>query len=881
MAAFDLCVLPGGADLSQAQQKPPGQLRLARVNPTLVESNGTAAKAAQIGLPVISSASGAGPARYDLSVEKWLDFTLQEVAEQVLAKGFDGWVVEGSDPRMREWVRTLRQRHPKRTIVVRDASLFAEEAQHLELGLYLEAPAKDLKAHEATIQKWSEMGAAVLVVTYEADSPSELAARLTTLKALPFETTRDLNGVSLAPLKERTRRILVLYGWDPKRAEKAAMLPIDTMTGELFQTPLEWLGFECDYLNVAQEELPREVSARFAAVLVDAEIQIPGERELAVVEWLATAKAAQIPILFAGSLPFSTDDALSRCKDVFGLEGTLVAMPQASGPKITFRDSQYMASEAKVVPRLNEFHDLRAPADAKVLLSLTAQSDQDTIRYDPVFIASWGGMWLEPYVILRASQDSYLFYADPYKLFEAFLAKAGNRPVPDVTTRDGCRLFYSHIDGDGFASLTDFRGHPFCGEVVRDRILKKYPIPVTVSVVEADITAEAEGVEDDAQAKLANIARSIFAVPNVQVASHSFSHPYQWDPEDPNPGIYTEANMPLKPSVKYPKIDVTREIRGSIEYIKRELAPANKDVELMLWSGNCRPGIAALRMVREMGMENMNGGNTIVSRLYPGIAGIAPRVMAWGDELQINAANQNEFMYANGWTGPFNGGYADVIDTFERTESPRRVKPVNVYYHFYSATCLSSLKALEKVHQWSLDQPLHPVTAREYALIVKDASRTHLYELGANHWLLANAGFSRTFRFPASLGKPDMERCHGVTGWLEHQGEIYLHADGSPRVEVALSSPLAATINHLYLVSSDAEITFSSLSGGDAAFEMSGLVPCKVGFAGLPPKASCTGLINNRPFSLASTEAGHLILDLPANSRVVLRTPRSQHAALH
>lgn len=879
MAAYDICVMPGRADLSQAQPKPAGQLRLARINPLSADTDGLVAKAGASGIAVIASHGEKGVPKLDSQAPQWKDFAMREIAEPVLARGFDGWVVDGTGPQVVNWARALHAAHPDRWVFTGD-----DAVQEAGMGLYVEAPGAEMAAKEGLIRQAAERGTPVLTVSYNVESPDRLAARLSELKAAPFITTADLSGLSLAPLKERSRRVLVLYGWDPKEVEKPDELPIDTMTGELLQTTIEWLGYDCDYLHVVKSPLPQDVAARYAMVLVDAELQVPGQQEVAVAEWLAKAKNAGVPILFTGSVPFSGDDALQIFHDTFGLGGTLAATPLVKNPVITVCDTSVMNFEAKLKARVNEFRDLQAPANARVLFGQSATDGEKQVKFEPVFLAPWGGFWLEPAIVLRASQDSSLFYADPYKMISAVLAQRGTLPAPDVTTRDGCRLFYSHIDGDGFASLTDFRGHPFCGEVVRDRVLKVYPIPVTVSVVEADTTTLAEGVEDEWRKKLEDTARSIFALPNVQVASHSFSHPYQWDPKDPNPGIYTEANMPLKPAAKYPGIDVEREIRGSVNYINRELAPKNKPVELFLWSGNCRPGETALRMLREMGLENMNGGNTIISRLYPGIAGIAPRVMQWGDELQVNAANQNEFMYANGWNGPFYGGYADVIDTFERTESPRRVKPVNVYYHFYSTTCLSAVRALEKVHRWCLDQPLHPVTARDFAMLAKDASRTHVFELGPDHWLLTNAGHLRTFRLPAGLGQPDMERSRGLTGWLAFQGSHYVHTNGAQRVELYLKpaqqEPVQPADTRLFMVSSDAEISFSSLTAWTAAFQVQGLVPCTVELAGMPAKALCNVIINDQPAKFTADERGHLSLSLPPVARVTVDANRSRYALL-
>ena len=684
-------------------------------------------------------------------------------------------------------------------------------------------------------------------------------------------------------LVERSRRVLVLYGWDVKETEKPGMVPADTMTAELLQTPVEWLGYECDYLHLAEAgSLPADIESRCAAIIVDGETQVPTDKEKAVAEWLAKAKQAQVPVMFLGGVPFASDEACRTLREAFGLRGSLMPTPRVHEVSIASA-SELMNFEAKAKPSVQGFHDLQGPEDARVDLALTARDEEDRLlRFTPVFRANWGGMWLEPYVTLRASQDSQLFYVDPWKLMANFLAKLGPLPAPDTTTRDGCRMFYSHIDGDGFASIADLKGHPLCAEVLRDRVLKVFPLPVSVSVVEADMRAWSEGIEDDQQPRIAEAARSIFAMPNVQVASHSFSHPYRWHKDDPNPGEFTEENLPLKARAQYAEISAEREIRGSIDYIQKELCPPGKAVELMLWSGNCRPGEKALRLCREMGIANMNGGDTIVSRLYPGIAGIAPRVTPWGSELQINASNQNEFMYSNGWNGPFYGGYARVIDTFERTESPRRVKPVNVYYHFYSAMNFSALRALEKIYHWCEEQPLHPVTALQFATLTKDAYQTKIYQQGARRWIIENEGHLRSYRLPSELGVPDMKRSKGVSGWNTYQGSLYVHTRGGKSVDLVLTDvlvgPPSGVDAHLHLTSSDAELEFETLLPFEAKFATRGLSAGHVELAGLPSRTNCIITINEQLTRASADEHGHLSLTLPATARVVVDASEGRHA---
>ena len=47
--------------------------------------------------------------------------------------------------------------------------------------------------------------------------------------------------------------------------------------------------------------------------------------------------------------------------------------------------------------------------------------------------------------------------------------------------------------------------------------------------------------------------------------------------------------------------------------------------------------------------------------------------------FQVFAPNQNENVYTNEWRGPFYG-FERVIETFEFTETPRRLKPINIYF---------------------------------------------------------------------------------------------------------------------------------------------------------------------------------------------------------
>jgi hypothetical protein len=54
------------------------------------------------------------------------------------------------------------------------------------------------------------------------------------------------------------------------------------------------------------------------------------------------------------------------------------------------------------------------------------------------------------------------------------------------------------------------------------------------------------------------------------------------------------------------------------------------------------------------------------------------------------------------------------------TDKPYRFKAMNIYYHSYSGTKVASLKALRKVYDYALKQPVLPIHSTDYVLKVLD-----------------------------------------------------------------------------------------------------------------------------------------------------------------
>ena len=675
----------------------------------------------------------------DLRDDGWTALLVDEVAAEAVARGYDGFFLDTLDSVSPEGraaaitlVKRLKALDPTAMIVANRGFELLPALRGVVDGVMAESllgtydfaeqryrgvPPAETAALTARLREAEAAGLQVYVLDYvdphDAARARAVAKRILDLGWNAFVSTPSLRGAVLAPWREVPRRVFSFYGNLASDPADRVKWPAESFTGMRLQAALEWLGYEVDYGKVQADEALPELGEETVAIVLPRLWEMPLSEEARVVDWLIAQVAAGRRLLIFGQLPFGDDSQRRRIMAALGLQGNGQIILPVNGLREVVRDPTVMAG-AEVPGRLlpTEYTDLRAPEGSKVMRAITGTTTNGReVRVDALFGTSWGGMALDPYVLFQRPDFRDFWQFDLFAFLEETIGRV-DAPVPDATTRDGLRMFLSHIDGDGFIDRSEVDVGKFSAEVVRDRILKKYPVPVTVSVIEAEVSVAVKGTDPKLAPQLENIARDIFKLPNVEMASHSYSHPFMWMENDRTASLYEHARLQL--TVPYPHLDLVREIDGSIAYINRELAPPGKQVEVFLWSGNCRPPPAALARVRDLGLLAMNGGDTIISRRAPTLTAVAPRTMPWGDELQVFAPAQNENVYTNDWQGPYFGMFIHVIDTFQRTERPRRLKPVNIYYHFYSGDYRASVRALETVYDWAMEQPLHSVKVSTY-----------------------------------------------------------------------------------------------------------------------------------------------------------------------
>ena len=428
-----------------------------------------------------------------------------------------------------------------------------------------------------------------------------------------------------------------------------------------------------------------------------------------------------------------------------------------------------------------------------------------------------------------SAADRVQWIIDPFRFLELALGHQ-RAPVPDTTTVSGRRLYFSHIDGDGWNNATEVKPYAAQGQpaaqVMLDRLIVPYPdLPVTVGLIAGDVSPA-----DGGMAEGAAIAQAMFALPNVEVASHTHTHPFHWNHfkgysrdreissilatlatrpplEDRSLKVLvdkwraaavpvalagTSATAALKPpSADLPRarphqpFDLGREVQGALD-VSSSLAPAGKKARMYLWSGDCRPFEDVLKATRQAGVRNLNGGDSRFDALYPSKAYVPPLSRMVGSERQIYAVNSNENTYTKGWTGPFDA-FKTLGETLNNTELPRRLKGFNVYYHSFSATKAEGVEAVRINLDKARLAKVAPITASRYAEIAEGFFTTKIVELGRDRWAVKDRGGLDTLRFDAADGLGiDYATSVGVVGDNRHAGALYVTLDP------AVSEPVIA-----------------------------------------------------------------------------------------
>ncbi|MGE4553861.1 MAG: hypothetical protein AB7D57_12170 [Desulfovibrionaceae bacterium] len=579
--------------------------------------------------------------------------------------------------------------------------------------------------------------------------------------------------------------MLVLYDGSENRG------PGDNMVAQGFQLVFDYWGLIPYYREVKQPLPDDALMAETCAIVTTlSENAVPQPRPY--LPWLIRQMEAGKRVMILGFLGASIVDgadlgevarlraeALSRLgvtpASLHGLDRRVFRYARRLPGGIDFE------RRLPPQPRVSTLFEQTDPA-LTVFLSVT-HPDRPGKEFPAVFVGAAGGFaeendiyWEEAYGRPRRK-----WLLNPFAFAEACLGIAG-RIAPDVTTLNGVRIAFSHVDADGFAGLSRVDGKSLCAEALRDAVWAHYDFPVTLSVIQADVDPEIAA--DPKLAKRAQaVARGLFALPNVEPGSHTFSHPYYWNSASKTRTAYEDRFPYTIPGYTF---DAAREIDGSMRFISA-LSPPDKPCRVLQWSGDCRPTASQVARVDALGFLNINGGDTMYDGHNDSLTSVSPMFRVVGDRIQFFTAAANENVMTNLWKGPFYG-YRNMIQTFERTESPRRLKPINMYYHCFSGELPASLRAVQDVNDWVARQPVARLFTSQYLEMARDYLRVRLYRLGTDAYAVEDYGRCLTMRLPADAPAPNLARSENVLGYSRQAQGLYVSlAPGAARAVISLA----------------------------------------------------------------------------------------------
>ncbi len=754
----------------------------------------------------------------DQSQSGWPAFFVDEVITPLWEQGFRGFFLDtldsyhlyAKDSKSRaqqeagqiKLIRTLKARYPEAKLFFNRGFEILPEVHELTTAVAAESLFAGWDPASGNFHQVSEADRTWLinklnqvknnyripVVAIDYLPPAErerargVAEKIQALGFIPWVTNPELTQLGVGSIEVMPRKVLMLYN----EANDETMLMEEESVVLYGTMPLNWLGYKAEYLN-ARDSLPEyPLTGRYAGSVIWLQKPLPAVKAGRLAEWMRKQAAAGFPILVLGNMDFLRN---AGALQELGLQREDLERPARRLRLV--KEAEIIGFETRPIPDRSSFFPLSIASGTP----LAVVEDDRGRQQVAAAITPWGGYALSPFAVFTLpGETGDRWVIDPFSLMQQAL-RLPDIPVPDVTTESGRRMLLIHMDGDGFASRSEFPGNPYAAKILNDKIIKRYRVPTTISIIEGETSKQGQFPKLSAQ--LEPIARDILAQPHVEIGSHTFSHPYDWGRIERVEGSSNSGyNMPI-PGYEF---DLQREIAGSIHYIESRLAPPGKKVKLLQWSGNCNPTINALAETVSAGVVNINGGDTVMTRSLPTYTAVAPLGIQKGPYFQVYAPNQNENVYTNDWTGPFYG-FRRVIETFEMTDTPRRLKPINIYYHTYAASKPPSLAALDEAYRWAIKQRPTPVFTSEYVSKVLDFNRATVART-ANGWRIRGLRDLRQLRIPANMGFPDLKRSRGIAGYRDHNNQRYIHA-GASEVDLVLTS---RPQNTPYLANANAQL---------------------------------------------------------------------------
>ncbi len=584
--------------------------------------------------------------------------------------------------------------------------------------------------------------------------------------------------------------------------------PRDTFIHKMAHMPLNHLGLTLIYQDFNQPLLAMDLLANVRGILLWSQAsKINHPEELFI--WLNTTIDAGIRLVLWGNPAFLIDQHHQHLnpttiEPLFNRLGL--------GYKNTYSELTYQAKVIKKNPTMVEFeHPLNgvlagfghyAVTNKKVESHLVLFDARKPDNNSHIVVTGPNGGFADGGYIQFVDNKTgrTRWRINPFEFFRLAYA-TDTLPKLDPTTLSNRRIYFSHIDGNGWRSRTKVHHYQkesaTSAQVILKDILTRYQTPVTVAAIAGDLDPQWFGTPAHI-----NTARKIFALPHVEVATHTYSHPNNWG------ALLHKVTSSSKQHRLYHQqpFSIELEVTDSLQYIKT-LVPINKSVTMIQWSGDHKPDEIAIALSRENNLYNINGpAHNKIDRALFSYSMLAPFGIQIGQQYQIYSAATQVL------SNESNHSLYTWLQHSEKTETPYRLKPLNLYYAMNMGQTFADLTILISIHDEIKNSTLIPITTSRYASIVEGFQQAQITQIRDNKWRIQDRGQLQTIRFDkATLKGIDFSASTGIIGQRHYQGSLYVLLDSAAAFPIVTLQPIKSAhyppASQPYLIHSNWQIS--------------------------------------------------------------------------
>ena len=773
----------------------------------------------------------------DPSHPQWHSYILSERIKPLVNAGYDGVFLDTLDSYKQAelslsqqqkianqliiLIKEIKDRHPKLKIMVNQAFDLLPKIYSLINGVVAESVfysyskhGNDYVYHETTLQhqqQWlsilrkvkDQYQLPVIVVDYvdqlNGIKAVNAAKKINDHGFIPWISNPLLTHLGVGNIRHKPRKIIMLYDSRDGK-DKLYFHSVFTKIALI----LDYYGYVAEYWDISKELPNFSLVNRYAGIIswLTAEAPQPNYQEWLIKHLKDGIKVAIFEHLGVNFPSKELENLINIRQNTKYTPRQLMINKQSE--LLNFE------SERKTLPLKAHGENLQALQileNCQNCLSHISMSTPDNDVIHGAVSSDWGGWIQKDWILEQVPGDRYLWIIDPFEFLNLTL-NLDELPAPDVTSQFGRRLLMVHIDGDGFLNKAEWPNTPYSSEIIFEEILQRFKLPQTISVVEGEIGSK--GLYKHLSAELESIAKEIFKLPYVEPASHTYSHPFQWQ----NAEKRTNEKGFNRLKIPNYEFDYQRDLIGSMNYVD-SLLPEGKKTKILLWTGDALPKEQAFNVLNEHDLMNLNGGFTEIRDNLKSHVYISPMYHPVGAYYQVLAPIMNEAYYTNVWQEPFYG-YRDVIQTFRYTDKPKRLKPLSIYYHFFSGDKPSALNALTDVYEWALQQEHFPIYASDYINKVKNFLDIKVFETLSGEWLYFNVRDIHSFRLYSKTKIPSIKDSRGIIGYSKLHDALYIHVLHDDRDPIRIKfTELNVENNVPILQQSNADIIHWKVAGNE------------------------------------------------------------------